>query len=81
MRAYERAVAAINAMLEAAEADGQVVADYRVFNVLGNAHFALEQYRKAAQAYHKAIELAPPGADNLDKIKTYLRFSQELAGG
>ncbi len=50
-----------------------------MFYVLANAYFALGQYQDAADAYGKALDLAPPGASNLEKIKTYLRFSEELA--
>ncbi|MCB9435472.1 MAG: tetratricopeptide repeat protein [Anaerolineales bacterium] len=79
MRAYERVINAIDRMKEAAERESQVISDYRVYNVLANAYFGLEQYQQAAIAYRKALELAPPGASNLQKIKTYLRFSEELA--
>ncbi len=81
MRAYERVITSIEKMEEAAERENQVLSDYRVFHVLANAYFALEQYQQAADAYRKTLELAPPGAGNLEKIKTYLRFSEELAGG
>lgn len=79
MRAYERVISAIDRMKEAAERENQIISDYRVYNVLANAYFGLEQYQQAAIAYRKALELAPPGATNLQKIKTYLRFSEELA--
>lgn len=77
-RAYESVVEAIDRMLKASQTEGHSVEDYRVFDVLGNAHFALEQYHLAAQAYEQAIELAPPNAENLEKIKTYYRFAKEL---
>lgn len=80
MRQYEQVITAIDRLLETAESDMQWIGDYRVFNVLGNAHFALEQYHKATQAYRRAVELAPPNAEGLDKIKKYLRFSEDLAG-
>lgn len=79
MRAYERVITSIEKMQQAAEEENQMISDYRVFNVKANAHFALEHYEDAAQAYRKALQLAPPGAANLEKIKTYLRFSEELA--
>lgn len=80
MRAYERVVTSVNKMLKAAEADQHPVTDYRVYYVLANAHFALEKYREAALAYENAARFAPANAPELDKIKTYLRFSRELAG-
>lgn len=81
MRAYERVITSIEKMKRAADQENQVISDYRVFYVLANAYFALEQYRDAADNYRTALELAPPAADNLEKIKTYLRFSEELALG
>lgn len=80
MRQYEKVIASIDKLLETAESDMQWIGDYRVFNVLGNAHFALEHYHKAAQAYRQAVDLAPSNAEGLDKIKKYLNFSEELAG-
>lgn len=77
-RSYEKSVEAIHRMLEAAEAEGQNITDYRVYDVLGNAQFALGNYVKAAEAYQEALKIAPPNADNLDKIKIYYKFAQEL---
>lgn len=78
-RDYLRAIEAIDRMLKAAEAEGQRVEDYRVYDVLGNAQFALGKYDKAAEAYRTALRIAPANADNLDKIKTYYHFAQELS--
>lgn len=80
LRAYERAVDAIKKLQHSAAHEQVEVTDWRVFNLLGNAHFALEQYEQAAAAYRRAIELAPPGATGLDKAQIYLRFSEELMG-
>lgn len=79
LRAYEKAIDALEGMIEAALADHQTITDYHVYYVLANSHFALEHYPLAAAAYHHAVELAPPNATELPKIKKYLRFSQELA--
>ena len=76
---YEKAVQAIERLLQAAKADDQAVQDYRVFNILGNAYFALGNYREAHAAYTKTLELAPPSADNLDKIKQYYAFAKDLS--
>lgn len=79
MRAYERVIASMEKMRHTAQEEQQPITDYRVFNILANAYFALENYQEAAYAYRIALNLAPSSADNLDKIATYLRFSEELA--
>ncbi len=76
---YERSVRAIQMMLHAAEGDGQAVGDYRVYNILGNSHFALGSYQDAITAYETALQLAPSNADSLDKIRQYYQFAQDLS--
>jgi tetratricopeptide (TPR) repeat protein len=76
-RNYGKSVEAINRMLTAAKAEGQDVRDYRVYDVLGNAEFALGNYAKAAEAYQAALRIAPPNAENIEDIRTYFRFAQE----
>ncbi len=78
LRAYEKKIATIQEMARAASEDAQIISDYRVFQLLGNAFFALEQFDAAASAYRKAVEFAPDDAVDLEKIQTYLRFAQEL---
>jgi tetratricopeptide (TPR) repeat protein len=78
-RDYEAAVRAIKQMLAAAETEGEPVRDYRVYDVLGNAHFALKRYAEAVEAYRIALQMAPPNAENVDKIKTYYQFAQDLS--
>jgi tetratricopeptide (TPR) repeat protein len=51
--------------------------DYRVFNLLGNSLYALRFFGQAAQAYHTAIELAPPGVDTAT-MRTYYELSQQM---
>lgn len=76
---YERAIQAIQKMMQTAEADGQTVGDYRVYNILGNSHFALESYRHAAEAYRTALEIAPASTEGLDKIRQYHQFALDLS--
>jgi tetratricopeptide (TPR) repeat protein len=78
LREYEKTITAIDHMSQLAQADDQPITDYRVYNLLANAHFALEDYAEAASAYQHAIAVAPPNAENLDKMQTYLKFSREL---
>lgn len=79
MRAYERVISSVEQMQAAANQDKQSITDYRVYYVLANAFFALERYQEAADAYGAALQLAPPGADNINKIQQYLQYSLELA--
>jgi tetratricopeptide (TPR) repeat protein len=75
---YEKSVGAIQRMQQSAEADGQPISDYRVYQVLGNAQYALGQYNLAAQAYQSAIESAPPSAE-IEPIKHYLHLCVQLS--
>ncbi len=79
LRAYEKTIATVEHMMEIAAAEEQPITDYRVYGVLANAYFALEHYAEASAAYERAVDLAPPHAENLDKLQTYFRFAQELA--
>ena len=76
---YEKSVQAIKIMLQAADNDGQAIADYRVYNILGNSYFALRSYPEAIRAYENALQIAPANADSLDKIRQYYQFAQDLS--
>jgi tetratricopeptide (TPR) repeat protein len=78
MRDYEKSVASVEKVVETARRDKTPITDWRVYNLMGNAYFALEKYKMAAEAYQHAVELAPVGAAGLEKTHIYLRFSQEL---
>jgi tetratricopeptide (TPR) repeat protein len=79
LRAYEKTIATLEHIERTLAEENENLSDYRVFHLLGNAHFALEQYQNAVTAYRRAVELAPAQAKDLDKIQTYLRFAQELS--
>ncbi|NWF69678.1 MAG: tetratricopeptide repeat protein [Chloroflexi bacterium] len=76
-RDYENAVRAVQRLFETAAQEGQPVSDYRVYDVLGNAHFALGKYDKAVESYQRALEIAPPNAQNIDKIRMYHEFATQ----
>jgi tetratricopeptide (TPR) repeat protein len=76
-RAYEEAINAVQKMLAIARDDGQSIDDYRVYDILGNAQFALGRYEKAVEAYRTALQIAPPNANNIDKIKSYYDLARE----
>ena len=48
-----------------------------VLTGLSNQQF-LEQYAEASTAFHHAIELAPPNAENVAKFRTYLKAAEEM---
>lgn len=76
---YEQAVITIQQMIAQATNEAAPLTDYRVYDILGNALFALERYPEAADAYRIALSLAPESAEGVDKIKLYYHFSQQLA--
>lgn len=80
LRAYEKTIATIQQLEAALAEEGQDMTDHRVLHLKGNAYFALEQFRDAVVSYRQAVSLAPSQAEDLDKIETYLRFSEELSG-
>jgi len=78
MRDYARAIETIHQMQSAASSEGETIDDYRVYDVLGNAQFALGNYAAAADAYQIALDLAPANAENVAKIRTYYQYTQNL---
>ncbi len=78
---YDKAINAINRLLQAAKTDDQAIYDYKIYYVQGNAYFALGQYAKARDAYANALELAPPSAEHLEKLTQYYQHTQELSQG
>ena len=72
------AIEIIHRLLTAAETEGLAVTDYRVYDVLGNAHFALAHYQEAIVSYETAMDLAPISSEELAKIKLYYHYSQQL---
>lgn len=80
LREYEKAIIAIEQMQKVSLSEQQPIKDHRVYSLLGDAHFALAHHTQASAAYQQAVDLAPQNADNLDTLKTYLKFARELAG-
>jgi len=75
---YERSIQTIRQMLDVAARDGQPVSDYRVYEMLGNAYYALSRYDEATEAYEIALSLAPANGANLENLQTYYKLAQEL---
>ena len=76
-RAYNDAINTINQLLDLVSSEDQIVNDYQVYDVLGNAYFALGRYEKAVEAYQIALQIAPPNADNVGQIKSYYQLASE----
>lgn len=77
---YDRVIEILQSMIRAAEADGESIQDYRVFSLLGNALFALEQYGEAAKAYADALERAPAHPETLSTLETYYQRALDKLG-
>lgn len=77
-RNYEATIRALERMMAAAQEEGDHIHDYRVYDILGNAHFALRRYPEAVTAYRTALQMAPANAENLDNIRTYYQYAQQL---
>ncbi len=60
MKDYRKAADALQRLVTAAATEHQTIDDYRIFDLLGNALFALQQFSAAAEAYRQALEIAPP---------------------
>lgn len=73
---YQRALNALTHGLEIARAENQAV-DYRHYDLLGNAHYALGNYAEAAAAYDQALQLAPRTDAIIEKITRYRNFALE----
>jgi tetratricopeptide (TPR) repeat protein len=77
---YDRVVDMLQAMIRKAEADKDSIQDYRVYSLLGNALFALERYRDAAEAYKNAMALAPAHSETLSTLEIYLQRAVDKLG-
>jgi tetratricopeptide (TPR) repeat protein len=77
LRQYGEAVRAINHMFEIASVEDQSIDDYRVYDTLGNAQFALGHYENAVKAYQTALQMAPSNAENIHKIQSYYDLALE----
>jgi tetratricopeptide (TPR) repeat protein len=75
---YDGAVTAIERLLSAAAAGDEKIQDYRIYDVLASAQFALGRYKQAVASYRLALDTAPAKAQGLDKIRKYYQFAQEL---
>ena len=76
---YSAAISAIEQLINARNGDGEHIQDYHVYDVLGNAQFATGRYADAMKSYQIALDLAPANTEEVEKIKKYYQFAQEMA--
>ncbi len=77
-RSYSEAIEILNKLLNTAHDDGHLIVDFRVYDLLGNAFFALKRYTEAIQAYQSALLIVPPNTDSRNKIQSYYDLAKEL---
>lgn len=77
---YDQVIALIERIIRTAQNDNQPISDYRIYAILGNAHYALRHYDRAAEAYETALSLAPPNIEPLDIIRRYLEYARSMQG-
>ena len=75
---YNQAIEAIERLIAATTAEDDVVSDYHVYDMLGNAQFAVGNYPDAVASYQRALDLAPKKAEGVEKIRQYHQFAQEF---
>lgn len=76
LKEYDRAIAALQTMLNTAQRDGDPVRDHRIYQLLGNSEYALGRYPQAAQSYKTALELAPAAHDSVHTIRRYYEVAR-----
>jgi tetratricopeptide (TPR) repeat protein len=76
---YQKCIDTIEHLLNIAHRDNIIMSDYRVYDVLGSAQFALGNFKEASESYQEALSLTPPQPNVIDKIKLYWHYSLQLA--
>lgn len=73
---FGKAISGLEKMLEIARKDGEIISDFRVFQLLANAYFAIGKYEKAAIAYQSALELVPAETDHVSELAHYMHLAR-----
>lgn len=76
---YQQSISTIQTMIDLAHREGESIDDYQVYDVLASAQFAIHHYAEAAESYRRALEIAPPHAENIAQIQTYYEYAQKLS--
>lgn len=77
-RDYTETINIIDRLLKSSEADPHSIKDFRIFDMLGNALFALKRYQEAITAYQSALLIVPPNTEYSQKIQSYYDLAREL---
>lgn len=78
LRQYPKVVEVVNYILDTAKGEGHVIVDFHIYDLLGNALFALKRYSQAVMAYESALKLAPPNTEQLTKIQSFHNLALKL---
>jgi tetratricopeptide (TPR) repeat protein len=78
LRAYRETITAIEHMLAKAATEQQPIDDYRPYDVMGSAFFALAEYPRAVACYEQALQIAPSNAEVVSKIRSYYERAKQL---
>ena len=73
---YDQTCECLSQLIASEESEGGKISDYRIYDLLGNAHFALGRYDAARSAYSKALDLTTPHSQENTKIKRYYEFAE-----
>ena len=73
---YDRTCECLRQLIVAEENDGGKISDYRVFDLLGNAQFALGRYDEALNSYSQALSMTPPHTEESAQIRKYHNYAR-----
>lgn len=74
--AYRETIQTIEQVISAITRDDEIPNDYRLFNILGNAYFALKEYQSALYAYERALSLDAPNTE-VERIRQYQMIASQ----
>lgn len=73
---YDHTCECLDQLIAAEEAEGGEIRDYRIYDLLGNAHFALGRYDEALTSYSHALTLTPPHTRESTQIRRYHDYAR-----
>lgn len=76
---YQQTIDTINQLLRDAQAEKIAITDFRIYDMLGSAQFALGDYKSAAESYQAALMITPEQPEIIEKITLYWHYSLQLA--
>ena len=73
---YDRTCECLGQLIAAEADEGGAIQDFRVYDLLGNAHFALGRYDEALTSYSRALSLTPPHTQESAQIRRYHDYAR-----